>query len=1020
MNKTLRLLAVAISLILIISAFATAVPAGASAAEGDSGVRYTEKIVSVVYDNSGSMRDSDYGKYTASTTTEHRSQYAEYALQMLMALLGSNDTLVITPMTENGDKVESVAQGFEVDLSAPDRDAEIKRVMATYKSLLSPYGDSTPKESIEIAVQQLVDRGMLPAGAEESVSSDKEYWLVILTDGAFTGVSMTESLLTPHINAYSSFQMIYMGMGSGAQDLSSSSLVSNPNFVAYHASLSTDYTAAMQDIANRLSGRYTLPTSALTANGNTIAVDLDYCNFPLRSVSFVAQNCGATLVSASYAGTALTPSQVSEITPEKVLGMQNGCSAVINGAPLFSEGDLVLTFSGPVSPESLSVMVEPALYVVPVMECQKDGQWAVCDSQYVSDMLNVGDVIRMSYEVYEQGTNKKIDLATIFGDVEAKVSADGKNYLVNEAIPLKEGKNEISMAVSVMDGAYTIYATLNCFIEVDHTHYRVEAALQENIGGSATRSESTFTVFVNNKKLDASGLNDYKWSVTVTDGSGSAVSVEPTVNSDGTVTVLLDTEALSYGACTVAFEVISPYNVSRKASTTVYRYPSTMVLTLEGADTLSMSQHEFKFNKEQFVFSLAGEGESLAFDNGITTYTVTFDGVDVTSYCTLDGSKLYFLPTVDNTGDFSTKTPGTAGTVKVTVVGDNKASLRAEATATLTLTPTAYAVIPIEAEDGTVDRFSLKNNEVSAYFAVTRDGINLTEEELAAALESGEFKITSGITNNFLLPAGEELTVVTVDGTPCIRCRVVSDQPGILRLFTSMLLFGGDKKITADYDNVEGVGNITVGKASFFSYLWRILLILLIIHIILIIVCTKKSPRHKKGYLVRIAMGAGARSYPSGVTIKKKNFTWKDRMVPGRILNPMAAQKPYGEGRYAKVTVNKKDGNDMITISGVRENNCLRFRERDIVQTDKYETYKRMVDAIRAGQTPRFDRTGVDITTEQFRALFPYSLQHNNANAAMNVVSPGRTERLVSRVVYAVYDDSRFHNLQAIVFFVAR
>ena len=62
---------------------------------------YTKnKVVSVLFDNSGSMTE-------VNGQDVYRWEYAKYALQTLMTTLGKNDTLIITPMNSGRQAVSS-------------------------------------------------------------------------------------------------------------------------------------------------------------------------------------------------------------------------------------------------------------------------------------------------------------------------------------------------------------------------------------------------------------------------------------------------------------------------------------------------------------------------------------------------------------------------------------------------------------------------------------------------------------------------------------------------------------------------------------------------------------------------------------------------------------------------------------------------------------------------------------------------------------------------------------------------
>ena len=72
--------------LLISSAFLRSPPSDVLADESDS--LYTQKVVAVVYDNSGSMNTGGW------------SPYAKYALQGLVSMFESNDLMSIFPLNK--------------------------------------------------------------------------------------------------------------------------------------------------------------------------------------------------------------------------------------------------------------------------------------------------------------------------------------------------------------------------------------------------------------------------------------------------------------------------------------------------------------------------------------------------------------------------------------------------------------------------------------------------------------------------------------------------------------------------------------------------------------------------------------------------------------------------------------------------------------------------------------------------------------------------------------------------------
>lgn len=111
-----------------------------------------ERVVSLVYDDSGSMRNND------------RWKYANYALQSLVALLDEKDTFSYVPMSRP-------EEAFQLALTNEKRQTEINQIGA-WKHYLN-----TPFRAVETAMQSI---------KKEAERDDKrEFWLIVLTDGAF-------------------------------------------------------------------------------------------------------------------------------------------------------------------------------------------------------------------------------------------------------------------------------------------------------------------------------------------------------------------------------------------------------------------------------------------------------------------------------------------------------------------------------------------------------------------------------------------------------------------------------------------------------------------------------------------------------------------------------------------------------------------------------------------------------------------------------------------------------------------
>ncbi|MFN0610249.1 vWA domain-containing protein [Bacillus anthracis] len=111
-----------------------------------------ERVVSLVYDDSGSMRNND------------RWKYANYALQSLVALLDEKDKFSYVPMSKPNDPVN-------ISLTKDKRQTEIEGIGA-WKTYLN-----TPFSAVETAMQSIKK--------EADIDGKREFWLIVLTDGAF-------------------------------------------------------------------------------------------------------------------------------------------------------------------------------------------------------------------------------------------------------------------------------------------------------------------------------------------------------------------------------------------------------------------------------------------------------------------------------------------------------------------------------------------------------------------------------------------------------------------------------------------------------------------------------------------------------------------------------------------------------------------------------------------------------------------------------------------------------------------
>ena len=320
--------------IIIIGMFFTlfSIPLQVYATTGDE-VRASKKIISVVYDDSGSM-------------CGERWSYTDYAMQALIALLNEQDELYITFMSNPDTSVKMDTS----DLAGTIR-------------MIHDWSDSggTPGEALDTARKKL--------GEVKESDTTAQYWLVILTDGE---ISLTGSLQ----NKLDSFKnntmdngtplnVVYLGMGAAAK---ANEDVTN-HLHTFEADSDTEIISTLQDIASLVSGRLS-PDQTSQLENKTITVT---SKLPLYSLSILSQKSNAQVVSAKTAEEDLNIQRnlsldATNLIPNGTpIDTLYGNAAVINSQndkgelQVIPAGTYTISFSSDVDINNMTIQVEPAI-----------------------------------------------------------------------------------------------------------------------------------------------------------------------------------------------------------------------------------------------------------------------------------------------------------------------------------------------------------------------------------------------------------------------------------------------------------------------------------------------------------------------------------------------------------------------------------------------------------------------------------------------------------------------------------
>ena len=579
-----------------------------------SEVRYTKKVVSVLYDNSDSMIGDG-------------QMYAMYAMQMLVSLLSERDELIITPMNDyrkENDKNFSYSQSqndsmdlsIEVDLAAKDRNAEVVRVMND--PALNLYG-RTPDSPIGITIDWLEQKGLKDSQNLASSDENVEHWLIVLTDGAFNAQPSwwtdgaawsgsddqykTNKIIEHHIADFPSLKTIYISFAGGVDLRNDSYLSDRFSVTPYFAPTGVELVTELCKVSNQISGRYTLDGDKFSIDGNTVTIDLNKIDFSLKSLSVIAQDCGATLEEVRYNGEPISADLItqesiikSNMRPGVDLGMRDGYSAVINGDSFFLGGRLEMKFSGPVEKEKISIMAEPALSIVPFVEFQKKNEttWTAVDAeeaaQYINENLIKDDKVRVTYKVIEQAGGTEIDIQNVFSDVESTITYAKKSFAVGEAIPLEIGNNEIAVSVGVMGGAYKMYSSIRCIIEANPEAYKVVGTVGDSISYFGGAASASYVVYAGGYSLDQAELGGgYRWVLELTCPDGSVKEIPTSVNSSGIISANITATPGLFGQYKATFKVYSPFSISRSHTQHLNYAKPNITIEASGTDEVKYS-----------------------------------------------------------------------------------------------------------------------------------------------------------------------------------------------------------------------------------------------------------------------------------------------------------------------------------------------------------------------------------------------------------------------------------------------
>lgn len=391
-----------------------------------------KKVVSIVYDDSGSMNNDN-----------EDWAYASYSIQNLIGLLNSQDELNVVKMSNPVNNIN-----FNL-LSSDIRKNNIRN---TYNWTAK---GKTPFKTVDTAVNWLKSKKN-----EYGDSQTVEYWLVIITDGAF-GYGYPSNMnkyLSDLKSAMgnSKYEGIFVAIGNDVPDYSKKDFMSVSGNHLITAKNSGDIVNAMFEVSGLILGQ----------GGNKIDLNIknDLNNqitfesyFPLRKFIIYEQNQNVSInnilvneSSVKVVDDFNTENPGSEIIKSRILHCES------NKKDFIPAGKVSVNFSNEIdiTDDKFKILIEPALSVK--LNIIDDNGQIIKDLDSVSFVE--GDLVRISAMVVSSIDGSEIDLRNwnkeliselIVGNEKVSIEYNSKDNTFYGNYKIKVGSNLMYAVVNL-------------------------------------------------------------------------------------------------------------------------------------------------------------------------------------------------------------------------------------------------------------------------------------------------------------------------------------------------------------------------------------------------------------------------------------------------------------------------------------------------------------------------------------------------------------------------------------------
>lgn len=394
---------------------------------------YIKKIVSLVYDDSGSMKGDKWA-------------YANYAVQTFCGMLNSEDQLYITYMSR-----AQLQPGYKPELV----DLSSGGIQESVDTLRNHDEDmDTPFKSVQLAFDKLCEI--------DCKDENAQYWLVVITDGVFDEIAgQDDSGRKKYLNEkFTSYAGVSMPNGSRLQTnfLSIGQAIAPDHneklgIYTYPAATADEIISAMSDMAHKVSGRTRVEESKIVQkSGKTIEIK---SSLPLLNIAIVEQKTNAGIKKVKDGkGNKMRISRDVSVSYPSYDDLQGKIYLIGDTKKIMDEGKYEITFDRDVKPEQLVIMLEPALETRIFVEHDGKTYDSISDIEKLSDQ----DDIIVSYKIYKIGDNKEIppeqfsegtkfSLSLYEGDKEVLSNCDSSMTLKKHTLSKKEVRIKANVQV---------------------------------------------------------------------------------------------------------------------------------------------------------------------------------------------------------------------------------------------------------------------------------------------------------------------------------------------------------------------------------------------------------------------------------------------------------------------------------------------------------------------------------------------------------------------------------------------